>query len=396
MARQAGFAAIVFGLTAVGCSSGGDGGGAAQERLPIPSVTPSSSAPGDGPNDVRAVGWLHETAGGAIKLCSEMFVPCSGIEVLFADDSVEHITEGPVLLDAEMVGGVLRAAVPSASGPSPFLVPPKRVLDERCERQDSPGPVSQVPEDVTAGLLSYVDQHADLYAGRWLLGEDAVLVVSFVGDATVHRAALEELSSDSLQVCVLGGARLALRDLVTRQDRLSEAASSLGFGGSGIYQHLNVVWIRVSVLDPNSRRHLEDVGGDSFVVVPFVEFLSDDWRGDESVGWPRDESSPLITVPIASGGSMTALGILSFDWDAEAGCLYAFGPQTEGRRILPVWPAGYTLDTDVGVFDSDDELVAPLGEELMLGGGFVALDKELYDETCSAFGVFIIGSVEQE
>ncbi len=147
-------------------------------------------------------------------------------------------------------------------------------------------------------------------------------------------------------------------------------------------------------LDADTRSQGERAFGRAVEFYAFIEVLDGtiaDLPG-QTPAHPGDVE--LLTQPNRSGGGMGALGTFELRFDADLGCVYFPGDETDAGdsgRTVPVWPFGYTAESDpLRIYDHDGVLVAQEGDVIQMGGGFVeyVTDREL----CGAAGAWIMSS----
>lgn len=102
----------------------------------------------------------------------------------------------------------------------------------------------------------------------------------------------------------------------------------------------------------------------------------------------------IVTAESRSNYGMLALGRFTLGYDAAQNCLFA--TEFDDRRVVLIWPYGYTARRDSAVavvFDPRGEEVARTGTTTSLGGGgeFSAPGDVVDDNRrCGATGYWIV------
>ena len=164
--------------------------------------------------------------------------------------------------------------------------------------------------------------------------------------------------------------------------------------GSSVGVLTNRVEVMMEYLDGDLRSRIESEFGTAVEIFAFIEILDGTIADlpDQKPVRPGDVELP--TQPNRAGGGMEALGTFELRFDADLGCVYFPGDESDAGsngRTVPVWPFGYTAASNpLRIYDQDGVLVAREGDVIQMGGGFVeyVTDQEL----CGASGAWIMSS----
>ena len=257
------------------------------------------------------------------------------------------------------------------------------------------------------GAFEAVDREVagsrDRLAGMWWDSSNQVMTLWFTGDAVDDlRVQLEAAASGEMALCVVGQAQYSEQQLLQIQ---SDLDAHIDFGALGVQStSTDIINNRVEVssefLDEPARMALKTEFGGAVVVHAFIEVLN---------GLVADLPDPqpaiagdveLVTQSTRAGGGMSALGRFVVMFDADRGCVYFPGDEESnngepgtGGRTLPVWPFGYTAELDpLRIYDFDGNLLAPEGDTIEMGGGFVSAELTDVENDCGATGAWIASS----
>jgi hypothetical protein len=354
---------------------------------PIPDV-----ARPEGSVLVKVTGPVQVGPGGIQEICAGQGDTCAGIPL--SGDLVEPDSEAAVQQVTGWYDGsqllVIESGIPASSpfSDSDFSTP--------CAGLQGPA-TANPPDDPMNAILAYTETIPNRYAGMWWDGANAVLTVWLTGqDIESHRSALEQAAGDDLTVCVIDGAEYSEASLLEIQARLFEVIDleATATRATSVGTLTNRVEVMMEYLDADTRSRIESEFGTAVEFYAFMEVLDGaiaDLPG-QTPAHPGDVE--LLTQPNRAGGGMGALGTFELRFDADFGCVYFPGDETDAGdngRTVPVWPFGYTAESDpLRIYDHDGVLVAQEGDVIQMGGGFVeyVTDREL----CGAAGAWIMSS----
>ena len=257
------------------------------------------------------------------------------------------------------------------------------------------------------GAFEAVDREVagsrDRLAGMWWDSSNQVMTLWFTGDAVDDlRVQLEAAASGEMALCVVGGAMYSEQQLLQIQSDLDRFIDYRALGVQSTSTDIinNRVEVSSELLDEPTRLTLEAEFAGAVVVHAFIEVLN---------GLVADLPDPLpaiagdvelVTQSTRAGDGMTALGRFVVMFDADRGCVYFPGDEESnngepgtGGRTLPVWPFGYTAQSDpLRIYDFDGNLLAAEGDTIEMGGGFVSAEFTDVENDCGATGAWIASS----
>lgn len=344
-----------------------------------------------------------EQPDGSIELCPPgMTGVCPGIMLIGAIEPGLISSQGdPNVIQVTGIydGRELTAASePVAVAYPPITNPFHATLCPDLEGTHSVDPNSPQLEAVD----EYARSHPDI-AASWWDPESSLLTVWFKGDdVSEQQAAIAELAGGE-PVCVVGGARFSLADLMEAAELLVGFTDSrglpiatLGFAFGTVSSSVlggpsNRVSLPLEKLDADTREALADRTGDRVAPHPYIEML-DGLLSELPVPIPVVEGDvEILTNRVRESGGMAALALAELHFDPALNCVYISGrDEDEGGRTVPVWPFGYTATrSPMTVYDYDGVQVASDGDPIDLGGGGIGLDF-IEGNTCGADGAFIV------
>lgn len=341
---------------------------------------------------VKVTGPVQVGAGGIREICAGQGDRCAGIRL--AGKVHEPDSEAAVLQVTGWYDGsellVIASEIPASSAfsESDFSTP--------CAGLQGRASVNP-PDDPMNAIVAYTETIPDRYAGMWWDRANAVLTVWLTGqDIDNHRTALEQAAGNDLTVCVIDGAEYSEATLREIQTRLFEVVDQQATAtwGTSVGTLKNRVEVMMEYLDANTRSQVESEFGKAVQFYAFMEIL-DGVIADLPTQKPAHPGDvELLTHPNRAGGGMEALGTFELSFDADLGCAYFPGDETDAGgsgRTVPVWPFGFTAESNpLRIYDQDGVLVAQEGDVIQMGGGFVeyVTDQEL----CGAAGAWIMSS----
>ncbi|MDP9145756.1 MAG: hypothetical protein M3N43_13880, partial [Actinomycetota bacterium] len=247
----------------------------------------------------------------------------------------------------------------------------------------------------------YARSHPDI-AASWWDRESQVFTVWFKGDdVSEQQAAIAELAGGE-PVCVVGGARFSLAELMEAAELLVGFTDSrdlpiatLGFAfGTMSYSvggPSNRVSLPLDELDAETREALADRTGDRVAPYPYIEMLDDPLGELPEPVLVVEGDVEILNSRVRESGGMAALAIAELHFDPALNCVYISGrDEDDGGRSVPVWPFGYAATSSpMTVYDYDGIPVASDGDPIDLGGGGVGLDF-IEGNACGADGAWIV------
>ncbi len=302
---------------------------------------------------------------GTVELCPYADV-CFGIRL--ASD-VDPVLEGRWVEAAGRFDGrqlVLHDPIGQIDPPPlmSFRPPPAR-----CPGLLSFGPPGL---DAAAAAERYLGTVPDSFAGAWL--DDAgVTTYWFVGDdVEAHRAALTDAFGDA-PVCVVGGARSSRAELMAVADEIfaDPAGQRMQLSG-GANEVDNVVDVQARLLDGALRRSLDQYG-DIVRLNAYIEMVDGTIDDFPEIAPVVEGDLPLLTQRDGGRNGEEAGVAFTLRFDEQLSCLYGEADAGPGatRRVLPVWPDGYTATAEpVTVHDFDGFPVVADGQRYEGGGGY--------------------------
>ncbi|AUX42338.1 uncharacterized protein SOCE26_037680 [Sorangium cellulosum] len=361
---------------------------AAPSAAPAASASPAGSASqGAGAAGPRATapvvvtGVVVARGGGKLEICPDTAVgACAGIEVQGQVD--------PAFLSTAKKDVVVR--VPGVFDGARLKVDGKITtadvqrsfnFNNRCPEFQQPAggnPKEQLPAEVER----LVQAQADRFAGRWWDQERKTMALWFTGDATALKREVQRIAPGA-RVCVLGNAKFSERALEAVRPRADAilAANDVLVSSSSLDTLGNRVVYTVEAIDPRTLDQLRREVGDAVRVVSFIELRDGSLATLPSA--PRTGDIPLVTSRMRNEARMQALGRFSVHLDAERRCVYL--QDAAGRRVLPVWPFGYSATREpFAILDFDGKVAARPGAVINFGGGQVELKQVQATETCGA------------
>lgn len=139
-------------------------------------------------------------------------------------------------------------------------------------------------------------------------------------------------------------------------------------------------------IDAETMRRIAQTAGEAVRIVPFIQLQQHPLK--QLPLPPTRGDVQLVTAKNRSGMQMHALGRFSLHYDASLACIYV--QDTQGQRLLPVFPFGYWATSDpLRVFDYDGNLAAQPGGLVEFGGGNVDVEHIRATNTCGATSAFI-------
>ncbi|WP_437681808.1 hypothetical protein [Sorangium sp. So ce131] len=255
-------------------------------------------------------------------------------------------------------------------------------FNNRCPEFQQAASGGTPKEQLPAEVERFVEAHADRFAGRWWDQERTTMALWFTGDATALKREVQRLAPGA-RVCVLGNAKFSERTLEAARTRADVilAANGVLMSSSSLDTLGNRVVYTVEAIDPGTLDQLRREVGDAVRVVSFIELRDGSLATLPSA--PPSGDIPLVTSRMRSEARMQALGRFSVHLDAERRCVYL--QDAVGRRVLPVWPFGYSATREpFAILDFDGNVVARPGAALNFGGGQVEVKQVQTSETCGA------------
>ena len=259
------------------------------------------------------------------------------------------------------------------------------------------------PDEVFPAVDREVAGMRDRLAAMWWDSANQVMTFWFTGgDVDDLRDQLAAVAGDAMGICVTGGAQYSENELLRIQSDLDGVIDFRALGVQSTSADIinNRVEVSSEFLDEPTRLALEDEFDGAVVVHAFIEVLN---------GVVADLPDPqpaiagdveLVTQSTRAGGGMAALGQFVVMFDAVRGCAYFPGDEESnngepgtGGRTLPVWPFGYTAESDpLRIYDFDGNLLAEEGDTIEMGGGFVSAEFMDVENDCGATGAWIASS----
>jgi hypothetical protein len=245
------------------------------------------------------------------------------------------------------------------------------------------------PESAMAAINEYLATITERYAGLWWDAGNSVLNIWLVGGSVNEdRMALEELAQGT-SICVIGGAVHSEAELLQIQAELAtrldpdlyppwySAVNTLG----------NRVEVVVEVIDPSARLRLPE----GVVAGAFIEILEGSVADLPPHVPVRPGDVDLVTSPTRAPGGMNALGSFETHWDPDLLCVFLSGGGPGQGRTLPVWPFGYSADSNpLRIYDFDGEEVSGEGGVIEVGGGYTGVENLASGNACGADSAWIM------
>lgn len=359
----------------------------------------STTAPGTGPVGegevlIAALGTLLPYEGG-VKLC-----PPGHFERCPYMDVVGEVDPALVTNPDDPGSGFIVRAVGRYDGRRLFLTEsPTEVEGEDidfttpCEDKRGRGKSGNSPDAMADAIATYAAEHADTYAIWWWDSANGVANVWFKGDAEVHRQALEEVI-DSGDLCVIGGADYSEAELQATSrgffDAYNRGEIDLAVSSGSAGSLSNRVEISLEAIDEPTIVALRQRFGPSLEFQAMIEVIGGT-LADLPVYVPVGPDEIAIeTADTRSGGGMQALGRFTLGYDQDLDCFYL---GSDGERILPVWPFGYSAGREpLAIYDQDGVVAVVPGEMFEAGGGHVGLERVEVAGDCGATGAWIFSS----
>ena len=246
-------------------------------------------------------------------------------------------------------------------------------------------------------LLVAEESFRDRIAATWVDNSTNVEVVWLVGeDIEVPRSAIEKASGDRA-ICVIGGAQYSFVELQAISDGLTalEKDDLLVSDGSRVDPAGNFALLSLALLSPEGRKKLTNDFGDRVRLQPLVELTSDSLEALRNYAASHRGGVDILTQVSSGSYGLDAIREFELDFDPELNCLYAT-EMNSVARVAPVWPAGFAVNDDRTIVDSDLSPVARGGDTITLRGGYEKLTKPylIGDNLCNASEMWIVASVE--
>ena len=392
-------ALVVLSVLVAACASELSPGNDQPTPTTVATAAPSSTAPvrdvvdSDGVR-VAITGFLSQGRDGVAEICPGRGGPCPGVLLVGGAPSLDDPSNMVRLIGrydgrdvivqewSEIDSFETDFTNPCGVAGTGFGNPPDEALT--------------AVDEVVAGLR-------DRLAGTWWDSSNQVMTFWFTGDSVDDlRSQLEDAATDDVELCIVGGAKHSEGDLLQIQAALDDVIDfrALGVQSTSVDIIRNMVDVSSELLDEPTRVVLETEFGDAVTVHAFIEVL--DGRiadlPDPQPAIPGDVE--LATQSTRGGGGMDALGRFIVMFDAELGCVYFPGDEESnngepgtGGRTLPVWPFGYTAESDpLRIYDFEGNLLAEEGDTVEMGGGFVSAEFMDVDNDCGATGAWIASS----
>ncbi|WP_437971075.1 hypothetical protein WMF04_18090 [Sorangium sp. So ce260] len=353
-----------------------------------PSTTPTASSPqvagsGTVPATARVVVTGVVMARGAeLEICPGEYVrACAGLVVEGALDAAFVSTaKKPVVVRVPGVFDGARLRVDGAVEKADIARPLD--FNNRCPEFQQRLPGGNPTEQLQSVAERIEQAHPERFAGKWWDRERQTLALWLTGDVTALKREIQR-DAPGARLCVLGNARYSQRALETARARADAILAESGVLMSSSSEDTlgNRVVYNAEAIDPTTLERLRRELGDAVRVVSFIELRDGPLATLPQA--PRAGDIPLVTSRLRSGVGMAALGRFSVHLDAEQRCVYL--QDATGRRVLPVWPFGYSATRDpFAIRDFDGNVVARPGATLDFGGGMVDVPHIQTSNTCGA------------